>query len=169
MATPITITGNLTNDPELRFTPGGDAVASFTVAQTERVFNRDTSKWEDGNTNFWRCSAWKAMAENVAESLTKGAGVVITGTVRTRNYETKEGEKRSAQEVRVEDIGVSLRWATAKPVRNGGGSQPGRTSATQGFAGVGGNVAGQGGGWGGDGGWGGQQQGGGWDQQGPAY
>jgi single-strand DNA-binding protein len=169
MSENITITGNLTNDPELRFTPGGDAVANFTVADTERVFDRQANDWKDGNKNFWRCAAWKGTAENVAESLVKGSAVVLVGKVITRNWETKEGEKRSSMEVRVEAIGPDLRRAVAKPIKtNRGAGQPGQQSGQQGGQ-WGGQQAAGGGGWGGDqgGSWG--QQGGGWGGQQGGY
>lgn len=127
----VTVTGNLTGDPELRFTPNGQAVASFTVASTTRVLDRNTNEWKDGDTLFLRCSVWRQYAENVAESLTKGTRVIVTGRLKQRSYETKEGEKRTVFEVEVDEVGPSLRNATAKVTKttrapgaggNGGGS-----------------------------------------------
>jgi single-strand DNA-binding protein len=112
--TVITVVGNLTDDPELRFTPSGAAVANFTVASTPRSFNRQTSAWEDGDTLFMRCSVWRQPAENVAESLVRGTRVVVTGRLKQRSYETREGEKRTVVEMEVDEIGPSLRYATAK-------------------------------------------------------
>ena len=126
----ITVVGNLTADPELRFTPSGAAVASFTVASTPRTFDRGTNEWKDGDTLFLRCSVWRQAAENVAESLTKGQRVIVQGRLKQRSYETKEGEKRTVYEVEVDELGPSLRNATAKvnkTSRSGGsfgGGQP---------------------------------------------
>jgi single-strand DNA-binding protein len=117
--TTITIIGNLTADPELRFTPAGNAVANFTVASTPRTFNRATSEWEDGEALFMRCTIWKQAAENVAESLTRGARVVVHGRLKQRSFTTKEGEKRTVVELDVDEIGPSLRYATAKVTKNG--------------------------------------------------
>lgn len=122
--TVITIIGNLTNDPELRFTPSGAAVANFTVASTPRTFDRQANEWKDGETLFMRCSVWRDAAENVAESLHRGTRVLVTGRLRTRSYETKEGEKRTVVELDVDEVGPSLRYATAKVAkasRQGGG------------------------------------------------
>jgi single-strand DNA-binding protein len=110
----ITVAGNLTADPELRFTPSGAAVASFTIASTPRTFDRNTNEWKDGDALFLRCSAWRQLAENVAESLTRGAAVVATGRLKQRSFETREGEKRTVVELDVDDIGPSLKRATAK-------------------------------------------------------
>ena len=115
--TTITIRGRLTADPELRFTPSGAAVANLTIATNARTFDRQANEWKDGPATFWRCSAWRDMAENVAESLTRGSAVVAVGTVAGRDYETKEGEKRTVFEVTLDAIGPDLRWATAKPVK----------------------------------------------------
>ena len=112
--TPITVSGNLTADPELRYTPSGAAVASFTVASTARNFNRDENRWVDGETLFMRCSIWRSAAENAAESLRKGMRVIVTGRLVSRSYETKEGEKRNVTELQADDIGASLKMATAK-------------------------------------------------------
>ena len=139
--TVITVVGNLTDDPELRFTPSGAAVASFTVASTPRTFDKATNEWKDGDALFLRCSIWRQAAENVAESLTKGMRVVVQGRLRQRSYETREGEKRTVVELEVEEVGPSLKYATAKVTkasRGGGG----------GFGG-GGDSRGGGGGWGG--------------------
>lgn len=122
--TVITVVGNLTGDPELRFTPSGAAVANFTVASTPRTLDRATNEWKDGEALFLRCSIWRQAAENVAESLTRGARVVVTGRLRQRSFETKEGEKRTVIELDVDEIGPSLRYATAKvnkTSRGGGG------------------------------------------------
>ncbi len=110
----ITVTGNLTSDPELRFTPSGKAVANFTVASTPRKRNNATGEWEDGQALFLRCTIWQQPAENVAESLTRGARVVVQGRLQQRTFETREGEKRTVVELEVDDIGPSLRYATAK-------------------------------------------------------
>lgn len=121
----ITVIGNLTADPELRFTPSGAAVSNFTVASTPRTFDKATNEWKDGEALFLRCSIWRQAAENVAESLTKGARVIVTGRLKQRSYETKEGEKRTVVELDVEEVGPSLKYATArtqKAGRGGGGS-----------------------------------------------
>ena len=119
----VTIVGNLTGDPELRFTPSGAAVASFTVASTPRVLDKATNEWKDGEALFMRCSVWRQYAENVAESLTKGMRVVVTGRLKQRSYETREGEKRTVVEMEVDEVGPSLKYATAKvnKVQRGGG------------------------------------------------
>ncbi|MGH3610222.1 MAG: single-stranded DNA-binding protein [Pseudonocardiaceae bacterium] len=110
----LTIIGNLTNDPELRFTPSGQAVANFTVASTPRFFSKQDNGWKDGDALFMRCSIWREPAENVAESLTRGARVIVTGRLKQRSYETREGEKRTVVELDVEEIGPALRYATVK-------------------------------------------------------
>jgi single-strand DNA-binding protein len=135
--TVITVIGNLTSDPELRFTPGGHAVANFTVASTPRQFNRQTNEWDDGETLFLRASLWRDPAENVAESLTKGMRVIVTGRLKSRTYETKEGEKRTVIELEVDEIGPSLRYAMAKVMRK---ARPDQT-APGGFKPAGGNAA----------------------------
>lgn len=112
--TNITVIGNLTGDPELRFTPSGAAVANFTVASTPRTFDRQSNEWKDGETLFMRCSVWRDAAENVAESLTRGTRVIVQGRLKSRQYETKEGEKRTVMEMDVDEVGPSLRYATAK-------------------------------------------------------
>jgi len=119
----ITVVGNLTNDPELRFTPSGAAVASFTVASTPRVLDKATNEWKDGESVFMRCSVWRQYAENVAESLQKGARVIVTGRLKQRSYETREGEKRTVMEMEVDEVGPALKYATAKvnKVQRGGG------------------------------------------------
>lgn len=112
--TVITIVGNLTADPELRFTPSGAAVANFTVASTPRTFDRQANEWKDGDTLFMRCSVWRDAAENVAESLHRGARVIVQGRLKSRSYDTKEGEKRTVVEMDVDEVGPSLRYASAK-------------------------------------------------------
>jgi single-strand DNA-binding protein len=112
--TTITVIGNLTADPELRFTPSGAAVASFTVASTPRTFDRQTGEWKDGDALFLRCNIWRQAAENVAESLTRGSRVLVSGRLRQRSFETREGEKRTVVELEVDEVGPSLRYATAK-------------------------------------------------------
>jgi len=121
--TTITVVGNLTADPELRFTSSGAAVASFTVASTPRTLDRQTGEWKDGEALFLRCNIWRQAAENVAESLTRGARVIATGRLKQRSFETKEGEKRTVVELDVDEIGPSLRYANAKvnKVQRGGG------------------------------------------------
>src|SRR4051795_4437119 len=122
--TNITLVGNLTDDPELRFTPSGAAVANFTVASTPRFLDKQTNEWKDGDALFLRCSIWRQAAENVAESLQRGARVIVQGRLKQRSYETKEGEKRTVYEIDVDEVGPSLRYATAKVVkgqRGGGG------------------------------------------------
>ena len=122
--TVITVVGNLTGDPELRFTPSGAAVASFTVASTPRTLDKATNEWKDGEALFLRCSIWRQAAENVAESLQKGMRVVVQGRLQQRSYDTKEGEKRTVIEMQVDEIGPSLKYATAKvnrTTRGGGG------------------------------------------------
>ena len=134
----ITVVGNLTDDPELRFTPSGAAVANFTVASTPRNFNKQTNEWEDGEAMFLRCSIWRQAAENVAESLQKGMRVVVQGRLRARSWETREGEKRTSFEIDVEEIGPSLKFATAKVnrvSRGGGGGYSGGGGAGGGQAG----------------------------------
>jgi single-strand DNA-binding protein len=112
--TPITVVGNLVADPELRFTPAGQPVATFRVASTPRVMDRATNEWKDGDSLFLTCNVWRQAAENAAESLTRGMRVIVTGRLKQRNYETKEGEKRTVYEVEVDDVGPSLRNASAK-------------------------------------------------------
>lgn len=142
--TPITVVGNLTSDPELRFTPSGAAVANFTVASTPRFFDRQNNEWKDAETLFMRCSVWREAAENAAESLTRGARVVVTGRLVSRSWEDKEtGQKRSVMEMQVDEVGPSLRYATAKVTKTqrGGGGQGGGWGGQQG--GPGGGFGGQ--------------------------
>jgi single-strand DNA-binding protein len=129
---PVTITGNLTADPELRFTPSGAAVANFTVASTPRFLDKQTNEWKDGDAVFLRCNVWRQTAENVAESLMKGSRVLVSGRLKQRSYETKEGEKRTVYEVEVDDVGPSLRSATAKvqKVNRSGGDSWGSSSSS---------------------------------------
>lgn len=120
----ITVVGNLTADPELRFTPSGAAVANFTVASTPRIYDRQSGEWKDAEALFLRCNIWREAAENVAESLTRGSRVIVQGRLKQRSFETREGEKRTVVEVEVDEIGPSLRYATAKVnkiSRSGGG------------------------------------------------
>lgn len=156
--TTITIIGNLTNDPELRFTPSGAAVANFTVASTPRTFDRQANEWKDGETLFMRCSVWREAAENVAESLQRGMRVLVSGRLKSRSYETKEGERRTVIELEVDEVGPSLRYATAKVNRTsrGGGGGGGFGG---GYAGGGqsGGGSGHGGGGGYNSGYGGGQ------------
>ncbi|WP_055750662.1 single-stranded DNA-binding protein [Frankia sp. AvcI1] len=142
--TVITVVGNLTSDPELRFTSNGAAVASFTIASTPRTLDRQTNEWKDGEALFLRCSIWRQAAEHVAESLQKGARVIVTGRLKQRSFETREGEKRTVIELEVDEVGPSLRYATAKVVRaaRGGGSGGGGGG---GYGGGGGGYSGGGG------------------------
>lgn len=116
--TVITVVGNLTGDPELRFTPNGAAVANFTIASTPRNFDRAAGEWKEGETLFLRASAWREMAENIAESLRKGTRVIAQGRLKSRSYETKEGERRTSMELEIEEIGASLRFASVTVNRN---------------------------------------------------
>lgn len=155
----ITLTGNLTADPELRFTPSGHAVANFTVAQTPRQFDKTTNEWVDKETIFMSCSVWRQAAENVAESLQRGMRVIVTGRMKCRSYEDREGNKRTVFELDVDEVGPSLKMATAKVTkvsRSGGqGGQGGGQGGGDPWASGGGQQGGQGGG----------QQGGGWDSR----
>ena len=153
--TVITVIGNLTGDPELRFTPSGAAVANFTVASTPRTFDRQSNEWKDGDTLFLRCSIWREAAESVAESLTKGTRVIVTGRLVQRSYETREGEKRTVYELQVDEVGPSLRYATAKVTRT---QRSGGGGGGFGGGGGGGFNNGGGGGFGGSGGGGGNTQ-----------
>ena len=155
--TTITIIGNLVNDPELRYTPTGQAVATFRVASTPRFRDNTTGEWKDGDSLFLTCNVWRQAAENVAESLTRGMRVIVSGRLRQRSYETKEGEKRTVYEVEVDDVGPSLRNASAKVnrvARSGGDGGYGGGQRSQGQGGGrssgGGNAQGQGGYGGGD-------------------
>lgn len=127
--TVITVVGNLVDDPELRFTPSGAAVANFRIASTPRTFDRQTNEWKDGEALFLSCAVWRQYAENVAESLTKGMRVVVQGKLKQRSYEDREGQRRTVVELDVEEVGPSLRYATAKVTRTsrggGGGSSEG--------------------------------------------
>jgi single-strand DNA-binding protein len=137
----ITVIGNLTDDPELRFTPSGAAVAKFRIASTPRVLDRQTNEWKDGEPLFLSCNIWRQAAENVAESLQRGTRVIVSGRLRQRSYETREGEKRTVMELEVDEIGPSLKYATAKVQkmqRSSGGGGYG--------SGGGGNASGGGGG-----------------------
>jgi single-strand DNA-binding protein len=143
--TTITIIGNLVNDPELRYTPTGQAVATFRVASTPRFMDRQTNEWKDGDSLFLSCNVWRQAAENVAESLQRGMRVIVSGRLRQRSYETKEGEKRTVYEVEVDEVGPSLRNASAKvnkSARSGSGS--GFGSGQSGSAGQGGYGGGAG-------------------------
>lgn len=155
--TVITVVGNLTADPELRFTPSGAAVANFTVASTPRTFDKNTNEWKDGDALFLRCAVWREAAENVAESLHKGTAVIVQGRLKQRSFETKEGEKRTVVELDVDEVGPTLKRASAKVTKaqrsGGGGGQ------SYGGGGGGGNSGGGGNGGGG----GGAQSGGGSD------
>ena len=172
--TTITVVGNLVDDPELRFTPSGAPVANFRIASTPRTFDRQSNEWKDGDTLFLSCAVWRQAAENVAESLQRGMRVIVQGRLKSRQYETREGEKRTVFEIDVEEVGPSLRSASAKVTktqRSGGGGGGGYSGG-----GGGGGYSGGGGGgqqsapaddpWaspapsqGGGGGWGGQSQG----------
>jgi single-strand DNA-binding protein len=121
----ITVVGNLTADPELRFTPSGAAVASFTIASTPRTYDRNTNEWKDGEALFLRCSIWRQAAENVAESLTRGMRVIASGRLKQRSYETREGEKRTVIELDIDEIGPSLKYAAAKVNKTQRGSSSG--------------------------------------------
>ncbi|MBK4119698.1 single-stranded DNA-binding protein [Kocuria rhizophila] len=145
--TNLTVVGNLTADPELRFTPSGAAVANFTVASTPRQFDRQANEWQDQETLFMRCSVWREAAENVAESLSKGTRVIVQGRLKARSYETREGDRRTSMELDVDEVGPSMKYATARVQRNAKGTG----NSSQGF---GGN---QGGGYGPAGGFGGAQ------------
>ncbi|OMG07730.1 single-stranded DNA-binding protein [Actinomyces naeslundii] len=148
----ITIVGNLTADPEMRFTPSGAAVASFTVASTPRTFDRQAGEWKDGETLFMPCSSWRDAAENVAESLTKGTRVIVQGRLVQRSFTTREGENRTVMEMQVDEIGPSLRYAKAQVTRQPRGGGQGGFGGGQGGP--------QGGGFGNQNNQGGPQQGG---------
>jgi single-strand DNA-binding protein len=153
--TQITVVGNLVSDPELRYTPTGVAVANFRVASTPRTFDRQANEWKDGDSLFLTCNVWRQAAENVAESLQRGMRVIVTGRLHQRSYETREGEKRTVFEVEVDDVGPSMRNASAKVAksnRSGGGGGGGFGTGT---GGGGGNGGFGGGGQGGSGGYGG--------------
>lgn len=151
--TVITVIGNLTGDPELRFTPNGAAVANFTIASTPRNFDRASGEWKEGETLFLRASVWREAAENVAETLKKGMRVIAQGRLKSRSYETKEGERRTSMELEIEEVGPSLRFASANVSRN---QRPGGNfGGDQGFGGGYGNQQGNGFNAGGQGGYGG--------------
>ncbi|AZM54316.1 single-stranded DNA-binding protein [Streptomyces sp. WAC 01529] len=152
--TVITVVGNLVDDPELRFTPSGAAVAKFRVASTPRIFDKQTNEWKDGEGLFLTCSVWRQAAENVAESLQRGMRVIVQGRLKQRSYEDREGVKRTVYELDVEEVGASLKNATAKVTKTTGRGGQG------GYGGGGGGGQQGGGGWGGSSG-GGQPQGGG--------
>ena len=167
--TPITVVGNLTADPELRFTPSGAAVANFTVASTPRTFDKQSNEWKDGESMFLNCSVWRQAAENAAESLTRGMRVIVSGRLKARSYETREGEKRTVFEIDVDEVGPSMKYATAKVTKtsrsgggqgfqSGGGDDPWASNQGAGNRSTAGQGAGsQGGGQQNGGGWGGQQ------------
>lgn len=143
--TVITVVGNLTADPELRFLPSGAAVANFTVASTPRTFDRQSGEWKDGDALFLNCAVWRQAAENVAESLRKGMRVLVQGRLRQRSYETQQGERRTVFELEVDEVGPSLRYATAAVTRSSGG-QGGQGGQGSGFGGGQGGYGSQGGG-----------------------
>jgi single-strand DNA-binding protein len=143
--TVITVVGNLTADPELRFTPSGAAVANFTVASTPRNFDRQSGEWKDGDALFMRCNVWRQAAENVAETLTRGMRVMVSGRLRQRSFETREGEKRTVVELEVDEVGPSLRYATAKVNKVSRGSGGGGFGGGSGGSGGGGGGGGYGG------------------------
>ena len=151
--TQITITGNLVDDPELRFTPAGQPVAKFRIASTPRYLDKNTNEWKDGDSLFLTCNVWRQAAENVAESLTRGMRVIVSGRLRQRSYETKEGEKRTVYEIEADDVGPSLRNASAKV------NKVARSGGDGGYGG--GRSSGSGGGQGGQGGQGGGRSSGG--------
>jgi single-strand DNA-binding protein len=162
--TQITVVGNLVSDPELRYTPTGVAVANFRVASTPRTFDRQANEWKDGDSLFLTCNVWRQAAENVAESLQRGMRVIVTGRLHQRSYETREGEKRTVFEVEVDDVGPSMRNASAKVAksnRSGGGGGGGFGGGGTGGGGGNGGFGGGGqGGSGGSGGYGGSAGGG---------
>ena len=138
----ITLVGNLTADPELRFAQSGAAVANFTIASTPRAFDRQSNEWKDGDTMFLNCSVWRQAAENVSETLTKGMRVIVQGRLKSRSYDDRDGNKRTVFEVEVDEVGPSLAWATAVVTRATGGGKPaprqpaGRTPAADPWAGI---------------------------------
>ncbi len=147
--TQITITGNLVDDPELRFTPAGQPVAKFRIASTPRYLDKNTNEWKDGDSLFLTCNVWRQAAENVAESLTRGMRVIVSGRLRQRSYETKEGEKRTVYEIEADDVGPSLRNASAKvnKVARSGGNGGGQGGSGGGQGGSGGGRRGRRPGW----------------------
>lgn len=138
----ICITGNLVDDPSLRFAPSGGAVANFTIASTPRAFDKQSNEWKDGDTMFLNCSVWRQAAENVSDTLTKGMRVIVQGRLKSRSYDDREGNKRTVFEVEVDEVGPSLRYATAVVTRATGGGEPaprqpaGRTPAADPWAGA---------------------------------
>ena len=144
----ITVIGNLTADPELRFTPAGAAVANFTIASTPREFDRQSNEWRDGEALFLRASVWREAAENVAETLTKGMRVIAQGRLRSRSYDTKEGERRTVMELEVDEIGPSLRFASATVTRTQRGNGEGAAGRAPNNSGAGWNNSTGSGGWG---------------------
>jgi single-strand DNA-binding protein len=148
----ITVIGNLTDDPELKFTPSGAAVANFTVASTPRTFDKQTNEWKDGDALFLRCAAWRQLAENVAESLQKGQRVIVTGALRVRQYERQDGSKGTSVEMNVDEVGPSLRFATAKVTKatrsssGGGGGDWNQSAPAANSGGAAADVWGTGGG-----------------------
>ncbi|MGN6676583.1 MAG: single-stranded DNA-binding protein [Streptosporangiaceae bacterium] len=139
--TQITIIGNLVDDPQLRYTPTGQAVANFRVASTPRYMDRQTNEWKDGDSLFLSCNVWRQAAENVAESLQRGMRVIVSGRLRQRSYETKEGEKRTVYEIEVDEVGPSLRNASAKVVRSSRATGQGGSGAGGGYGSSGGRAA----------------------------
>jgi single-strand DNA-binding protein len=125
----VTVIGTLVQDPELRFTPAGAAVVNFTIAANSRRLNKQTNQWEDGDATFLRCNLWRDAAEHVAESLSRGCRVIAVGELKQRNFETREGEKRTVMELEVDEVGPSLKWANAKPAKATRGSDAPRGSA----------------------------------------
>lgn len=143
--TNITVVGNIVADPELRFTPAGAAVANFRVASTPRRYNSQTNQWEDGEAMFLTCNVWRQAAENVAETLTKGMRIIVTGRLKARSYQTREGENRTVFEIDVDEVGPSLRYATAQVARNpreGGNGNYGGNNNNQGGGNFGGGFGG---------------------------
>ena len=145
--TVITVIGNLTADPDLRFLPSGAAVANFTVASTPRTFDRQSGEWKDGDALFLNCAVWRQAAENVAESLRKGMRVIVQGRLRQRSYETQAGERRTVVELEVDEVGPSLRYATASVTRSSGGQSSGGGQSYGGGQGGQGGYGSQGGGY----------------------
>jgi single-strand DNA-binding protein len=150
--TQITIVGNLVDDPQLRYTPTGQAVANFRVASTPKILDKSTNEWKDGDSLFLSCSVWRQAAENVAESLQRGMRVIVTGRLRQRSYETREGEKRTVVEIDVDEVGPSMRYASAKVVKSSRATGGGQGSGGQGGYGSSGGTGSGGTGTGGSGG-----------------
>ncbi|WP_420034676.1 single-stranded DNA-binding protein [Streptomyces sp. cg28] len=154
--TVITVVGNLVDDPELRFTPSGAAVAKFRIASTPRVFDRQANEWKDGDALFLTCSVWRQAAEHASESLNRGVRVIVQGRLKQRSYEDREGVKRTVYELDVDEVGPSLTYATAKVIKASGGGRPATDPNGSADPWAGAKPAG------------GQQQGGGWGQASPA-